>query len=115
MVSFLCSLDNFVLKNVIVFFFWKSNFKMALIWKKVLFLTDFSHFVVTRERHKNFFSTYLTYIRVFLLTLLTFLPHQFSKNYEFIINGFSLVRFLVLILICAILEQSMNNKIVSKI
>ena len=29
--SFLCSLDDFLLKNVIVFFSWKSNFKMALI------------------------------------------------------------------------------------
>ena len=29
--SFLCSLDNLLQKNVIVFFFWKSNFKMALI------------------------------------------------------------------------------------
>ena len=30
-VSFLCSPDNFLLKNVIVLIFWKSNFKMALI------------------------------------------------------------------------------------
>ena len=29
--------------------------------------------------------------------------------------GFSLVRLLVLILICAILEQSMNNKMASEI
>ena len=31
--SFLCSLDTLLRKNVIVlfFFFWKSNFKMALI------------------------------------------------------------------------------------
>ena len=29
--SFLCSLDNLLQKNVIVFFFWKSNFKMAHI------------------------------------------------------------------------------------
>ena len=48
-VSFLCSLDNFLLKNVLVFFFWKSNFKMALI-SKGLFLTNFPHFLVTREK-----------------------------------------------------------------
>ena len=30
-VSFLCSLDNLLQKNVIVLLFWKSNFKMALI------------------------------------------------------------------------------------
>ena len=29
--SFLCSLDNLLQKNVIVLFFFKSNFKMALI------------------------------------------------------------------------------------
>ena len=29
--SFLCGLDNLLQKNVIVFFLWKSNFKMALI------------------------------------------------------------------------------------
>ena len=29
--SFLCSLNNLLQKNVIVLFFWKSNFKMALI------------------------------------------------------------------------------------
>ena len=32
-VPFLCSLDNFLLKNVIAVFFWKSNVKMALISK----------------------------------------------------------------------------------
>ena len=29
--SILCSLDNLLQKNVTVFFFWKSSFKMALI------------------------------------------------------------------------------------
>ena len=44
-----------------------------------------------------------------------FLPYQFWKKYEFIRYGFSLVWVLVLILIRAILEQSINNKMVSKI
>ena len=35
--SFLCNFDNLLQKNVIVSFFWKSNFKMALIWKKGYF------------------------------------------------------------------------------
>ena len=30
-VSFLCSLDNFLLADAIVFFFWKSNSKISLI------------------------------------------------------------------------------------
>ena len=40
---------------------------------------------------------------------------NFEKKYEFIRYGFSLVWVLVLILIRAILEQSINNKMVSKI
>ena len=78
---FLCSLDNLLQKNVIVLFFWKSKFKMALIWKKRLFLTYFSHFLVTREKLQNSFSTYLTHIHTrILLTLLTFLSYQFWKK-----------------------------------
>ena len=38
-----------------------------------------------------------------------------EKKYEFIRFGFSLVWDLVLILIRAILEQSINNKMVSKL
>ena len=115
--SFLWSLDNLLQKTVIVLFFWKSNFKMALIWKKGLFLTYFSHFQVTREKLQNNFSTYLKHIHTrILLTLLTFLPYQFwKKKYEFIRYGFFLVWVLVLNLIRAILEQSINNKMVSKI
>ena len=51
-----------------------------------------------------------------LLTLLTFFALPIlKKKCEFIRYGFSLVWFLVLILIRAILEQSMNNKMVNKI
>ena len=42
------------------------------------------------------------------------LPILKKKKNEFIIYGFSLVWFLVLILIHAILEQSINKKMVSK-
>ena len=77
--------------------------------------TNFSHFLVIRESYKNSFSTYLNHIHTcILLTLLTFLPYQFWNKYEFIRYGFSLVWFLVLILILAILEESINNKMVSK-
>ena len=40
---------------------------------------------------------------------------NFEKKYEFFRYGFSLVWVLVLILIRAILEQSISNKMVSKI
>ena len=48
--SFFCSFDNLLQKNVLVFFFFcfKSNFKIS--FKKKLFLTCYSHFLVTREK-----------------------------------------------------------------
>ena len=90
---------------------------MALIWKKGLFLTYFSQFLVTREQLQKFLQhishshtyTYFAHpIDFFALPIL-------KKQYEFIRYGFSLVWVLVLILIHAILEQSIDNKIVSKI
>ena len=114
--SFLCSLDNLLQKNVIVLFFGNQISKWHSFEKKGLFLTYFSHFLVPRESYKNSFSTYFTHIHThILLILLTFLPYQFCKKYKFIRYGFSLVWVLVLILIRTILEQSINNKMVSKI
>ena len=92
--SFLRSLDNLLQKNVIVFFFWKSNFKMALIWKKKTILTNFSHFLVTREKlqkilqHISHSHTY-TYFAHPILTFFA-LP-ILKKKYEFIRYSFSLV------------------------
>ena len=63
--SFLCSLNNLLQKKGNCFLFWKSNFKMALIWKRG-FWTYFSHFLVTRESYKNSFSTYLTHIHTYM-------------------------------------------------
>ena len=89
---------------------------MALIWKKGYFWPTF-HILVTREklqkflRHISHSHTYMYFahpINFFCLT-------NFEKKYELIRYGFSLVWFLVLILIRAILEQSINTKIVSKI
>ena len=89
------------------------------IWRKGLFLTYFSHFLVTREKVTKIPSAHisLTYIHNvfcspywFFIFLFFFFPYQFRKTYEFIRYGFSLVWFLVLILVRAILEQSTNNK-----
>ena len=52
-VFFLCGLDNFRLKIVFFFLFWKSNFKKALIWKRAI-LTYFWHFLVIRGNTQNF-------------------------------------------------------------
>ena len=112
--SFSCSLDNLLWKNVIIFFF--GNFKMALIWKKGYFWPTFHILLVTREKLQNFFSKYLTHVHTcILLTQLTFFALPVSKKIRIYQVRFSVVRFLVLILIRAILEQSINNKMVSKI
>ena len=91
---------------------------MALIWnKKGLFLIYFSNFLVTREKTQKILqhiSHYYINTRI-LLTLLTFLPYLFCKNYEFIMYDFSMVWLLVLICFRAILEQSINNKMVGKL
>ena len=51
--SFLCSLDNLLQKNVIVLFI-GIKFQNGAHLKKGLFLTYFSHFLVTREKLQKF-------------------------------------------------------------
>ena len=82
----LCSLYNFLLKNVTVLFSGNQISKGHSF--KGPFLTCLL-------RHKNSFSTYLTYIHArSLFTVLAFLPYQFCKNYEIIMYSFSLVKML---------------------
>ena len=50
---FVCSLDNFLQKNVIVFFFGNQISKWRS-FEKGLFLTYFSHVLVTREKLQKF-------------------------------------------------------------
>ena len=114
--SFLCSLDNLLQKNVIVFFFWNQISKWRSFEKRAIFdllFTFFSHQGKVTKIPSAHIS--LTYIHIFCSPYWPFLPYQFWKKYEFIRYGFSLVWVLVLILICAILEPSINNKVVSKI
>ena len=114
--SFLCSLDNLLQKNVIVFFFgnqmakWRSFEKWAIFDLLFTFFSQQGKGTKIPAAHIS-----LTYILVFCSPYWLFLPYQFWKKYEFIRYGFSLVWVLVLILIRAILEQSINNKMVSKI
>ena len=51
--SFLCSLDNSLQKNAIVLFFGNQISKWRS-FEKGLFLTYFSHFLVTREKLQKF-------------------------------------------------------------
>ena len=77
---FLCSLDNLLQKNVTVLFFGNQISKWRS-FEKGLFLTYFSHFLITRESYKNSFSTYLKHIHTcILLTLLTFFALPILKK-----------------------------------
>ena len=114
--SFLCSLDYLLQKNIIVFFFgnqiskWRSFKKKGYVWH------TFHIFQSSGKSYKNSYSTYLTHIHTrVLLTLLTFFALPILKKIQIYQVCFSLVWVLVLILIRAILEQSINNKTVSKI
>ena len=114
--SFLCSLDNLLQKNVIVFFFGNQISKWRSFDKGTIFdllFTCFSHQGKVTKVPSVDIS--FTYTHVFLLTLLTFFLTNFEKKYEFIRYGFSLVYVLVLILIRAVLEQLINNTMASKI
>ena len=113
--SFLCSLDNLLQKNVIVLLFGNQISKWRSFENRAIFdllFTFFSHRgkVTIPSAHIS-----LTYIHIFCSPYWLFLPYQYWKKYKFIRYGFSLIWVLVLILIRAILEQSINNKMVSKI
>ena len=78
--SFLCSLDNLLQKNVIVFFFGNQISKWRSFAKRAIFDLLFTFFA-TRESYKNPFSTYLTHIHThILLTLLTFFALPILKK-----------------------------------
>ena len=82
------SLDNFLLKNVIVFVLGNQISKWRSFEKRAVF-----HLLFTILSHKGKDKTILQHISHFtqiciLLSLLTFLPYQFCKNYEFITYGF---------------------------
>ena len=88
-------LDNLVQKNILIFFFGNQISKWRSFEKKGLFLTNFLHFLVTREQlqkflqhisHSNTYAYSAHPIDFFCLT-------NFEKKYEFIRYGFSLVWF----------------------
>ena len=80
-VSFLCSLDNILLKNVIVFFF-EIKFQYGAHLKKWLLLTYFLHFFSHQGKVKQIPSAHvsLTYIHVFCSPYWLLLPYQFWKK-----------------------------------
>ena len=112
---FLCSLDNSLQKNVIVFFSENQISKWRSFEKRAI-LTYFSHFLITRGKLQKFLQ-HISHSHTYMYFAhpIDFFALPILKKYEFIRYGFSLLWFLVLILICTILEQSINNKMVSKI
>ena len=94
---------------------------MAHIWKTAIF-DLFSQILVTREKTQKFLQhishlhiyTYLAHPNDFLFFAFPILQKK-KKKCEYILYGFSLVWLMVLILFRAILEQSTDNKMVSKI
>ena len=82
--SFLCSLDNLLQKNVILFFFGNQISKWCSLKKKGLFLTYFSHFLVTREKLQKFLQhishshTYMYFAHPIDFCL----PYQFLKKIQ---------------------------------
>ena len=89
---------------------------MALIWKKKAILDLLFIFFSHQGKLQKFLSHIShSYTYMYLAHPIAFFAYQFRKKYEFIRYGFSLVWAMVLVPIRAILEQSINNKMVSKI
>ena len=111
--SFLCSLDNLLQKNVIVLFFGNQISKWRSSFEKRLFLTYFSHFLVTREKLQKFLQ-HISHSQTY-----TYFAHPINffclTNFEKNTNLSGTVSLWYGVLIRAILEQSINNKMVSKI
>ena len=79
--SFLCSLDNLLQKNVIVFFFGNQISKWRSFEKRAIFDLLFTFFSYRGKVTKIPFSTYLTHIHTrILLTLLTFFALPILKK-----------------------------------
>ena len=92
-VSFLCSLDNLLQKNVIVSFFGNQISKWSS-FEKGLFFTYFSHFLVTREKLQKFLQHIChSHTCMYFAQPIDFfcLINFEKKKYEFIRYGFSLV------------------------
>ena len=117
--SFLCSLDNLLQKNVMVFFFENQILKWRSFENRGIFELLFTFFSYQWKVTKiPFAHISLTYIYVFcsrywlsfFFFFFFFCLTNFEKNTKLsgLVN-FSLVWFLVLILIRAILEQSINR------
>ena len=114
--SFLCSLDNLLQKNVIVFLFENQNSKWRSFEKGAIFDLLFTFFSYQGKVTKiPTAHISLVYIHVFCSPYWLFCLTSFEKKKLSGIVSLWCDSWWVLILIRAILEQSINNKMVSKI
>ena len=120
----MCSFNNFLLKTVIGFFFGNQISKWRLLNKRAIFDLLFTFFSYQENDTKFLQHILFTYIHTrILLTLLTMFAFPIlqkkKKKKKMRIHHvwflFGRTQVLVLILIRAIFEQSINNKMVSKI
>ena len=89
--SLLCCLDNLLQKNVIVFFFGNQISKWRS-FEKGLFLTYFSHILVTREKLQKFLQ-HISHLHTYMYFAhpIDFFALPILKKYVFIRYNFSLV------------------------
>ena len=80
--SFLCSLDNLLQKNIgpNCFVFWKSNFKMALIWKRAIFDLLFTFFSYQGKVTKFLPHISHSHIYMYFAHPIDFFTYQFWKK-----------------------------------
>ena len=114
-VSFFCSLDNFLLK-MWLFSFLEVKFQNGVHLIKGVFLTYFSHFLVTREKTQKILQ-HISHLHTrILLTLLTFLALPvLEKLRVYHVSWFLFGVTPVVDSLSHLLNQSINNKMVSKI
>ena len=81
---------------------------MVLIWKKMAIFDLFLTFFKSPGKKTQKFLQHISHLQkyTYFAHPIDFFVLPICKNYEFIMYGFSMVRLLVLILICAIFEQS---------
>ena len=84
--SFLCSLDNFLLKNAIVFIFGNQISKWRS-FKKGQFLTYFAHFLVTREKTQQFLQHISHLHKYMCLAQFSTINHYFCIVVMILYNG----------------------------
>ena len=114
--SFLCSLDNLLQKNVIVFFFENQISKWRPFLKRAIFYLLFIFFSYQGKVTKIPLAHYLTHIHTcILLTLLTFFAVPILKKKTIYQVWFLFGMSPGVDSYSRHLKQSRNNKMVSKI